>query len=74
VLKTGIYKHYKGNLYKVIAVARHSETEEEFVVYQALYDEHGIWIRPKKMFMEELRINGQYIPRFAFIREEKIVF
>lgn len=71
MLKAGIYKHYKGNLYKVFGVARHSETEEELVVYQALYGEYGLWIRPKEMFMEKVRINEKTVPRFEFMREEK---
>lgn len=53
-MEKGIYKHYKGNLYEVIDVARHSETLEEFVVYRALYGERALWIRPLAMFMEEV--------------------
>jgi len=69
----GKYKHYKGKLYEVIGVARHSETLEELVVYKALYksDEFGenaLWVRPKKMFFENVIINGKKMPRF-----EKIV-
>ncbi len=53
-LEPGLYKHYKGNLYKVIGVAKHSETLEELVVYQALYGEYGLWVRPAKMFTERV--------------------
>lgn len=64
-LKTDtIYEHYKGQLYKVIYLARHSETREELVVYQALYGEKGIWVRPLSMFLERLNIEGKYVQRF----------
>ena len=57
-VKPGIYKHYKGNLYEVLAVARHTETEEELVVYNALYGERGTWVRPLAMFCENVEIDG----------------
>lgn len=60
----GIYKHYKGNEYKVLHIARHSETLEEMVVYQCLYGDYSIWIRPKKMFLEKVEIDGQLVDRF----------
>jgi len=71
-VKLGKYKHYKGGQYKVIGVARHSETLEELVIYQALYnsDEFGnnaLWTRPKAMFLETVVINGKKMPRFEFI-------
>lgn len=66
-LKLGEYKHYKGNKYKVLNVARHSETLEELVVYQALYGERGIWVRPLGMFLEKVVINGKKISRFRYI-------
>ena len=61
----GRYRHYKGNLYDVIGVARHSETEEELVVYTALYGERGLWVRPLAMFLESVSIDGQTVARFA---------
>ena len=65
--KKGIYRHYKGNEYEVIALAKHSETEEEMVVYRALYGEYGIWVRPYEMFVEELDRDGVKVPRFQFL-------
>ncbi len=60
----GIYRHYKGNRYKVVGVAKHSETVEEMVVYEALYNEGGLWVRPKEMFLENVVINGETVERF----------
>lgn len=71
-MKLGIYKHSKtGNLYKVLYVAKHSETLEELVVYECLYSnlESKIWVRPKKMFLEEVEINSQKLPRFQFVED-----
>lgn len=67
------YKHYKGRLYKVIGLARHSETLEELVVYQAQYNskEFGdkqIWVRPAKMFVESVEFNGKTVPRFELVK------
>ena len=61
----GRYRHYKGNLYEVLGVARHSETEEQLVVYTALYGDHGLWVRPLVMFLECVSIDGEDVPRFA---------
>ena len=62
----GIYRHYKGNRYKVVGVAKHSETVEEMVVYEALYGEGGLWVRNKEMFLENVVINGETVERFKF--------
>ena len=68
MLQAGIYKHYKGNLYQVFHVATHSETEEKVVVYQCLYDDYSIWVRPYDMFVEQVQIeHGEMKPRFEFL-------
>ena len=61
----GRYRHYKGNDYEVIGVARHSETLEPVVVYRALYGECGLWVRPYAMFCEEISVGGRTVRRFA---------
>jgi hypothetical protein len=66
-LKTGLYKHYKGNTYEVIGLATHSEDETDLVVYRPTYGERGLWVRPLAMFTESVEINGKEIPRFVFI-------
>lgn len=64
MITPGTYRHYKGNRYEVIDVARHSETEEQLVVYRALYGERGLWVRPLAMFTETVVIDGVGHPRF----------
>ena len=66
-LPLGKYEHYKGKQYEVIGIAKHSETLEELVVYRALYGEHDLWVRPLKMFLEEVEIEGKKFPRFKHI-------
>lgn len=68
-LKTGIYRHYKGNLYQVLHTACHSETGEWLVVYRALYGDYGVWVRPVVMFGEQVTIDGKDVPRFLLIKE-----
>jgi hypothetical protein len=63
----GLYKHYKGNEYKVVGVAKHSETEEELVVYVSLKDPEQLWVRPLAMFIEVVELNGEKIKRFEKI-------
>ena len=65
----GRYRHYKGKDYLVIGVARHSETEEELVVYRTDYGDRSLWVRPKAMFLETVEVDGQIVPRFLFVRE-----
>lgn len=69
MIQPGRYRHYKGNDYEVLGVARHSETEEEVVVYRALYGEGGLWVRPLAIFLETVLIEGQPCPRFQFVAE-----
>jgi hypothetical protein len=69
MLPLGLYRHYKGGEYRVIGVARHSETEELLVVYQPQYGEREWWVRPLSMFTEQVKIEGRLIPRFQHIEE-----
>ena len=68
-IRPGMYKHYKGNLYQVLGMSRHSETLEEMVVYQALYGSYGLWVRPAALFMGALSVDGVEVPRFAWVSE-----
>jgi len=67
MVKAGRYRHYKGEEYQVLGCAQHTETEEEFVVYRALYGNKGLWVRPKAMFLEPVLVDGKPAPRFEFI-------
>lgn len=66
-IKPGRYKHYKGKEYEVFNVARHSETEEEMVVYRCLYGDFSWWVRPLSMFKETVEVNGESILRFSYL-------
>ncbi len=71
-LQQGIYKHYKGKEYKLLYIGIHTETSEDLVVYQSLYDngdyqKWSIRIRPKKMFLESVVVDGKSVPRFTYI-------
>jgi hypothetical protein len=70
-LKPGVYQHYKGNFYQVLGVCRHSETLEEMVVYQAFYGSYGWWVRPLKMFLENVEKDGQTFSRFKYIGQNR---
>ena len=67
MVQPGRYRHYKGHEYEVLGVARHSETEEEYVVYRVLDDDSGLWVRPTEMFLEAVLIDGRPCPRFRFL-------
>lgn len=68
-IKIGRYRHFKGNEYQVLHIAKHSETQEIMVVYQALYGERGIWVRPASMWNETVERNGKIQKRFTYIGE-----
>ncbi len=64
-IKLGRYRHFKGNEYEVLHIARHSETLEDMVVYRALYGEKGVWVRPASMWEELVVKDGALVPRFS---------
>ena len=66
-IKPGRYRHFKGNEYEVIGLARHSETQEEMVVYRALYGDFGLWVRPARMWNETVERDGKTFRRFTYI-------
>ncbi|HJR75397.1 MAG TPA: DUF1653 domain-containing protein [Nitrospiraceae bacterium] len=72
MIKPGRYRHYKGGEYEVLGIAKHSETEEDFVVYRQLYGAGGLWIRPTGMFAETVMIEGRAVPRFKFLDEPPV--
>ena len=69
VIRPGIWRHFKGNRYQVIGVAKHSETLEDMVVYRALYGEGGLWVRPASMWLENVERDGKTYQRFVFEQE-----
>ncbi|TBU93478.1 DUF1653 domain-containing protein [Phytopseudomonas dryadis] len=73
-LQPGLYRHYKGPEYRVLGVARHSETEQQVVVYQALYGDYGLWVRPLEMFTGSVELDGETVPRFALVQAEESLF
>ena len=68
-IKIGKYRHFKGNEYRVIGIASHSETLEPMVIYQALYGDMGLWVRPAAMWIEIVDKDGYHGPRFQYITE-----
>ena len=71
-LKSGKYRHFKGNEYELIGIASHTETLEPMVVYRALYGEQGLCVRPAAMWAEEVRRDGYCGPIFQYIEEENL--
>jgi hypothetical protein len=69
-MRTGRYRHYKGRDYIVLGVARHSETEEELVVYRTDYGDHSLWARPLEMFLGQVDVDGTQQSRFEYVSEE----
>lgn len=69
-IPVGRYRHYKGNEYEVIGVARHSETLEEVVVYRSLYGDGGLWVRPLAMFCGTVEVEERMVPRFEHLHPE----
>lgn len=69
-IKTGMYQHYKGGKYKVLGIARHSETLEELVLYQHTDAKKEMWVRPYRMFFEKVKIEGKMTPRFKPLRKK----
>ena len=72
MIEPGIYRHFKGQFYAVDNIAKHSETDEYYVVYRALYGERGLWVRPLEMFDETIEREGKRMKRFAPASEEEI--
>lgn len=68
-IRPGRYRHYKGNEYTVLGLARHSETLEELVVYRQEYGDHGLWVRPAAMFLETIELEGKKVPRFRPVED-----
>lgn len=68
-IRLGKYRHFKGNEYEVVAVGKHSETLEDYVIYRALYGEGGYWVRPLSMFLELVERDGKTFSRFEYIGE-----
>lgn len=69
-IKLGKYRHFKGKEYRVVGIASHSETLEPMVVYQALYGEGGLWVRPAAMWNETVDADGYHGPRFQYLGED----
>ena len=68
-IKKGKYRHFKGNVYELVAFARHSETLENMVVYRSVKNENDVWVRPFSMWQESVEFEGKIVPRFTYIEE-----
>ncbi len=66
-MKRGIYRHFKGKLYELLDMAKHSETLEDMVVYRALYGEKALWVRPSCMWEETVQHEGKTVKRFTYV-------
>lgn len=73
-IQPGIYQHYKGATYRVLGTAKHSESGDVCVVYQALYGACGLWLRPVSMFIEQVEVDGQRQARFALVQAQESLF
>jgi len=71
LIPLGIYRHYKGNQYEVVGFAKHSETVEDMVVYRALYEDGGLWVRPLSMWDDPIEVGGKTIRRFEYVGNKK---
>lgn len=71
-MKRGVYRHFKGNLYQLLDVARHSETGEKMVIYRALYGERGLWVRPAAMWDEVIERDGRQYRRFTYVADDEV--
>ena len=69
-LQLGIYEHYRGKRYEVLGIAEHEATGEEMVVYRALYGEKKLWVRALNIFLEEVDVDGNKVPRFRYVGDE----
>ncbi len=72
MFEKGIYRHFKGNKYQLLDIAKHSETLDEMVVYKALYGDGGVWVRPAAMWDEEVEFEGKKVKRFTYLGREDI--
>ncbi|TDP52572.1 uncharacterized protein DUF1653 [Bacteriovorax stolpii] len=72
-MKLGLYKHYKGKHYQVLGICKHSETLEDLVLYETLYEneQSRLWVRPVAMFLERIVVDGKELPRFEYIGDRK---
>ena len=70
-MKRGVYRHFNGNLYQLLDVARHSETGENMVIYRALYGERGLWVRPAAMWDEVIERDGRQYRRFTYVADDE---
>ena len=66
-IKLGKYRHFKGKDYQILGVAKHSETNEELVVYKKIYGDYSLWARPLSMFIENVEVDGKKVPRFEYL-------